>query len=400
MRDAAPAAVIVDPALLPADAPDPATDMTLNELADFQAIAGHHVTFSMTLACPLRCEHCIVSASPDPGHTTMPVAVAERYAAQMPELAARGIRSLSFTGGEPLLARRQVKCISDAAAAVGIGCGVVTAGHWGKSRALADELVAAFPGITSWDVSIDSYHLDWVTLATVTNAVEAARDAGRRVTIRFSYQDPPTISDLEILAHVRTIEGVTIASQRVRTEGRATELALTPSAKYSPWVKPCLTQGMVVRYDGSVAPCCLNLVEARDHAFQFGDARARPLAAIHDDFLAHPLLQLIRTLGFSEVWQWLHDDGFADQLADPPPDDACDLCSYLMRNPAIVAHLQRRAAEPAVEARVAMLVSRLLGEDGMARRLVARWRADPATRPAGLEGFEDYVAAMTDEVAA
>ncbi|UYY56986.1 radical SAM/SPASM domain-containing protein [Sphingomonas sp. S2-65] len=380
-----------DVAMLLAEAPDPATDMTLEELADFQAIAGHHVTFSMTLACPLRCEHCIVSASPDLGHTTMPVEIAERYAAQMPELAARGIRSLSFTGGEPFLARRQVKLLTDAAAAVGIGCGVVTAGHWGKNRRLADELVASFPGITSWDVSIDAYHLDWVTMETVINAVEAARDAGNRVTIRFSYQDPPSDLDLEILARIRAVKGVQVASQRIRTEGRATDMALEVSTKYSPWVKPCLTQGMVVRYDGSVAPCCLNLVETRKHAFQFGDARTRPLAQVHDDFMSHPLLQLIRTVGFSEIWQWLQEDGLAEELSGPLPDDACDLCSYLMRNPAVVTYLQERSAVPEIEARIGMLVSRLFGEDRMAIRLVERWRADPATRPSGLEGYEDYV---------
>jgi len=386
---------LADVATLLAQAPDPATEMTLNELADFQAIAGHHVTFSMTLACPLRCEHCIVSASPDLGHTTMPVEIAAHYAAQMPELAASGIRSLSFTGGEPFLARRQVKLLSDAAAAVGIGCGVVTAGHWGKSRRLADELVASFPGITSWDVSIDAYHLDWVTLKTVTTAVEAARDAGNSVTIRFSYRDPPTDLDLEILAHVRSIRGVKVASQRIRTEGRAVELELEASTKYSPWVKPCLTQGRVIRYDGSVAPCCLNLVETRKHAFQFGDARTRPLAQVHDDFLSHPLLQLIRAVGFSEIWGWLQDDELTAELTGPLPDDACDLCSYLMRNPAIVKYLQERAAVPEIEARIAMLVSRLFGEDRMAKRLVERWRADPTTRPSGLDGYEDYVDAMT-----
>jgi len=382
------------------DPPDPRTDMTLAELADFQAIAGHHVTFSLTLACPLRCAHCIVSASPDLGGTTMSLEVARHYAAQMPELAAKGIRSLSFTGGEPLLARRQVRVLTDAAAAVGISSGVVTAGHWARTRAAADKLVAEFPGIANWDISLDRYHLDWVALQTVINAIEAARDAGRRVCVRFSYDDPPTDADLDILATVRAIPGVKVAAQRVRNEGRGRDLHLPESRKYSPWIKPCLTQGMVVRYDGSIAPCCVNLVEAREHPFQFGDARDRPLAEIHEDYLSNPLLQLIRTLGFAEPWAWLEEAGFVGRdLPETPPDDACDLCSLLMQKPEIAAHLAERAARPEVEARIALLASRVLGEPDMARRLVERWRQDPAARPEGLDGFEEYVEAVSEGAA-
>ncbi|MDE1145748.1 MAG: radical SAM protein [Azospirillaceae bacterium] len=392
-----PLSGLAPPGLPAADMPDPRTTMTLTELADFQAIAGHHITFSLTLACPLRCTHCIVSASPDLKHTTMPVAVAQAYADQMPALAAAGIRSLSFTGGEPFLAREQVKLLTESAAANGIKSGVVTAGHWGKSPTLARRLVEEFRGITNWDISIDSYHLDWIELGTVVNAIEAARDAGRRVTVRYSYNDPPTDADRDIWAAIHDIAGVEIASQRVRTEGRARDLALEAPHRYSPWVKPCLTQGMVVRYDGSIAPCCLNLVEAREHPFQFGDARTRPLADLHRDFLSHPLLQLIRVLGFSEVWTWLRDDGLDALVPEELPDDSCDLCSLLMRKPAVAAYLAERAARPEVEARIALLASRVLGEHTMALHLVRRWREAPDSRPPGFADFDDYVAAVAGE---
>lgn len=344
---------------------DPATRMTLGELAGFQSIADHHITFNLTLACPLACSHCIVSASPNLGHTTMPLEVASRYADQMPQLAEAGIRSMSFTGGEPFLARRQLKLMSEAAAGVGIHCGVVTAGHWGKDRAAADRLVREFAAIRSWDVSIDSYHLDWVEMDTVLNAICAARDLGRTVSVRFTYTDPPTETDLSIHRKISAIEGVKIASQRVRSEGRAEELDLAKSGKYSAFLKPCLTQGMVVRYDGSVAPCCLNLVESRNHPFQFGDARARSLVEVHHDYRIHPLLKLIRAVGFAEVVDWLDADGLIDR-ADLP-DDACDLCSRVMQQPAAAERLTQIVSEPAMELRIAMLASRVLGDHAMLR---------------------------------
>ncbi|QNE04734.1 radical SAM/SPASM domain-containing protein [Croceicoccus marinus] len=349
---------------------DPVTRMTLTELAGFQSIADHHITFSLTLACPLSCSHCIVNASPLLKHTTMLIESARDYASQMPGLAAAGIRSMSFTGGEPFLARPQLKVMSEAAAAVGIHCGVVTAGHWANKREAADRLVREFAAIESWDVSIDSYHLDWVEMETVVNAICAARDAGRTVSVRFTYTDPPTDRDLAIHKAITKIEGVKIASQRVRAEGRAEKLKLEKSDKYSPYLKPCLTQGMVVRYDGSVAPCCLNLVESRDHPFQFGDARTRPLTEVHRDYRVQPLLKLIRTMGFAELVDWLEADG----LIDPTdlPDDACDLCSAVMQRPDVTKRLIEIVSEPAMELRIAMLASRVLGEHEMLHDVQAR----------------------------
>jgi hypothetical protein len=90
------------------DLPDPTVAMSLDDLAAVQRVAGSHLTFGMTLACPLRCAHCIVDAAPEHHSTTMPLQVAERYAAQMPELAADGVRSVSFTGGEPTVAKQQL----------------------------------------------------------------------------------------------------------------------------------------------------------------------------------------------------------------------------------------------------------------------------------------------------
>ncbi len=79
--------------------PSTRVTMTLDELGKMQAVAGIHLTFSLTLACPLSCAHCIGDASPDKGKTTMPVEIARHYAEQMPELFDHGIRIIGLTAG-------------------------------------------------------------------------------------------------------------------------------------------------------------------------------------------------------------------------------------------------------------------------------------------------------------
>ena len=223
--------------------PDPKLPLRLEQLARVQTIASNHLTFSLTLACPLKCGHCIVDAGPEKGHTTMPVEIAELYAGQMADLWEHGIQVVSFTGGEALLALRQLKILSEAATAVGMRCGVVTAAHWARTPAAAAKTIQELPGIGVWDISIDSYHEPFVPFDNVRRAYEAAIEHGRRATIRFAYHDPIRPEDERILEFVGSFaDEADVCSQRIRSEGRAIELELEESHKYNAWTKPCITQ--------------------------------------------------------------------------------------------------------------------------------------------------------------
>jgi pyruvate-formate lyase-activating enzyme len=365
--------------------PNPVMQMSLEELARVQNIAGKHITFSLTLACPLKCAHCIVTSGPEKGYTTMPLEVALKYAAQMPELYASGIRGLSFTGGEPLLAREQLRSLSNAGTAVGMTCGVVTAAHWAVSETAAQKTVGSFPGIQVWDVSIDSYHEPFVSFENVRRVYQTVKALGKRCSLRFTHHDPLTDDDRRIMEFVGSFaEERDLWSQRVRNEGRAKELGLHESHKYNPWTKPCITQGMVVRYDASVAPCCVNMVEERRHPFQFGDTRARPLVQIHSDYMSHSLLQLLRVVGFAEVIKWLQEAGLDEEFSRPLPDDVCDLCPRLMTNARVANYLAQRADAPENRLRIALLASRLLGEHQMLERTVEELQE----KAHQIEGFE------------
>jgi pyruvate-formate lyase-activating enzyme len=365
----------------PITLPDPRVRMTLEDLRAVQSIAARHITFSLTLACPLTCAHCIVDAAPNKGATTMPVETARRYAEQMPALAAQGIRSLSFTGGEPLLARQQLRLLSDAAHAAGMTSGVVTAAHWATSVPAARKVVDEFPGIACWDISVDAYHEKFIGLERIRNAQEAAVAAGRRVTLRFTHDVPLTEADQRLLAFISQMPDVQIASQKVRKVGRGRELEIAESDRYNPWTKPCMTQGLVVRYDGSLSPCCMNLVEERRHPFQLGDARERPLTDIHRDYMAQPLLQLIRAIGFTELLRWLEEAKLDGLLPDRLPDDACDVCALVVTDERMASVLARRAAEPANQLRIAVLASRLLGEHTMLHTVIRRFSAQAESLP-------------------
>jgi pyruvate-formate lyase-activating enzyme len=362
--------------------------VTPAELALEQAAATSHLTFTMTLACPLKCAHCIVDAGPEKGYTTMPLEVAERYAAQMPELYEYGIRMISFTGGEPLLARPQLRVMSDAAAAVGMSCGVVTAAHWANSPERARAVVEDFPGIAVWDLSLDVYHQPYLPYQYVRTAYEAARDCGRFSIVRFAYHDPPTPEDEEAAAFVESFAAPEdVRSQRIRAVGRAEDQSTPLAQADTTFLKPCMTKGLVIRYDGTTAPCCINLVEERRHPFQFGDARTRPLKDVHAEYVRHPLLQMIRVLGFGEVAGWLKQAGLDHVLPAEMPEDVCDLCPHIVSHSEAAALLMEKCSEPETRLKIAILARHILGEPQMLEHAVDELEPLLVGKP----GFADAV---------
>jgi hypothetical protein len=260
--------------------------------------------------------------------------------------------------------------MSKAAVAAGIKCGLVTAAHWATSKKTAQKVIDQFSIIRCWDLSIDEYHEEFVRLEQIRWAYDAAIERDLRVTIRFSYNEPPTEAELRILEFITTLKEAGFSCQRVRAVGRGKELNCPESHQYNPWLKPCLTQGMVVRYDGSISPCCLNLVEQREHPFQLDDAQSRPLREIHRDYLDMPLLHLIRAVGFSDVMQWIKDAQMRDQLPATLPDEACAICAIIMRNQAIADMLVTKCNEPEMRLKIAIMASKTLGEDHMLRSLI------------------------------
>ncbi len=370
--------------------PDRSVKLTLAELAFVQSIATCHIAFSVTLACALRCAHCIVRAGPDKAFTTMSVDTARHYARQMKDLAEHGITNISCTGGEPLLAPKQVGILVDAAAEQGISSGIVTSAYWARRPESARRVIKRFRAIKEWDISVDAFHQEFVSLDTIQNAYQAVKDAGHRVTVRFTHSDPPSAADIQILEFITTLEDANFTSQQVRGLGRGADLGVACSHTGNRWMKPCLTQGMVIRYDGSIAPCCLNLIEERQHPFQFGDAAAQPLCKIHDAYLSFPLLQLIRAIGFSECWRWIGEEGLRSRLPADLPHDACDFCSLIMRDPVVSACLTRKTSDPDMRLKIAVAVKRILGETVMLSSVLNEL-ADCADR---IQGFEEAKACL------
>jgi pyruvate-formate lyase-activating enzyme len=345
------------------------TPRSVKSFREAQAVSSRRLGFSVTQACPPRCQHCSVAASPELARTTFTKEFAKSVVGQMSNLRDVGIDFIDFTGGEPTLATDFVLSVSQAARVCGITSGIVTAAHWAVDLNSANKLIKKFSDIDHWDISTDVYHLPFVNLEKVEIAYKALTDAGKNALIRIAHHDPLTYEDAAIIDKVYRIAGRRIAFQPIGPVGRAADLF-----EYIPTVghwdsTPCPSTGPLVQPGGHVAPCCAPLShENYDHPLRLGNAFQEPLTELVTRWRLHPLLQTIRVWGFDPIIQWLVD---ADRsYTGILRHRTCHLCVELIRNRELCQIVMERASELVHRIKLAFALKHTFGEDWMDNELM------------------------------
>jgi len=345
-----------------------------------QRVASKRIGFTVTQACPLRCAHCSVEASPNLANTTFTSEFAWRIAEQMPDLHSLGVRFVDFTGGEPVLARKFVRIVSEAAARVGMTCGIVTAAHWAKTPELADRVIESFPHIENWDISTDIYHLPFVSLDHVATAFDALQRLGRSTQMRIAHHEEITYEEAKLIDRVFQFAGRKIAFQPIGPVGRGKELVTSPVVEETERdYSPCASTGLLIHNDGAGAPCCAPLSHTtRDSPLFVGNALHDPLCDLVTRWRVQPLIQTIRVWGFGRLEAWVAELGIdagqfyrrhtcdecVAMLADPTRVRLLDLVAHrLDHRIELAAALLRDFKEPWMENVLKSEAERYLGGD-------------------------------------
>lgn len=347
----------------------PLSPRNATSFLDSQRVSSQRIGFSVTQACPLRCAHCSVEASPELGKTTFTPAFAHQVAEQLPDLFQMGIRYLDFTGGEPTLARNFVQIVSKAADDAGMTCGLVTAAHWAKSAEGADSFLRAFPHVHNWDISTDIYHLPFVPFDFVANGYAAIRARGGSVQLRIAHHEPISFEEAKLIWQTYQMAGRQISFQPIGPVGRGKDVAVAlPVSRKQRDPTPCPSTGLLIRNDGLGAPCCAPLShEAAESPLFMGNAFVDALGDMLTRWRLQPLLQTIRLWGFEVLEQWLAEEGIPERRHYR--ERVCDECVSMLTDPVTVQRLNKRASTLESRIDLAIALKRDFGETWMADAL-------------------------------
>jgi hypothetical protein len=248
-------------------------------------------------------------------------------------------------------------------------CGVVTAANWGRSPEAAAKFIRAFPHIHNWDISTDIYHLEFVPFEHVAHAHAALRARGESVQLRIAHHEPISFDEARLIWQTYQMAGRNMSFQPIGPVGRGKDVAVArPVGRAQRDATPCPSTGLLIRNDGSGAPCCAPLShEAARSPLFMGNAFHDSLADMLTRWRLQPLLQTIRLWGFELLEQWLDEAGVAPRRHYR--ERVCDECVSMLADPALVDLLNRRASTLASRIDLAIALKRDFDEPWLADAL-------------------------------
>ena len=264
-----------------------------------------HIAVSLTDKCPLRCKHCIVSAV----HGGRVDLISARKLAKRIEdellTDNHRIGMISFTGGEAPLARDSFKSLGQAARDSGVKTALITSGYWASTDKSALAFLDNHSFLDKLTVSIDRYHQEYLSVDVALNAIKAANSARLPSSVRLSRQRIDPQSD-DLIKYIESQVENEIEIQFLVDGGRAeNEVPDDFVADDDQVLSQCFTTGPHIDYDGSMLPCCSNLIHIeRDHSLRLGNVFDMPLGKMLDRYYENQLLTTLRIFG----WDYIRDE--------------------------------------------------------------------------------------------
>ena len=168
---------------------------------DISWIEPRSIAISLSNRCTSACEGCAFGS-----HPWVSDALSLKNAKRVLALAKEAFPRLSlcvFTGGEPLLRKKDLCRLIPYAKSMGLGTRVVSNGFWATSPAAAQRVVEELRsvGLDEINFSTGDEHARFVLLDHVLNAVSASLEQGMVVSVMVEQRRGATITPDSLLQH-------------------------------------------------------------------------------------------------------------------------------------------------------------------------------------------------------
>jgi radical SAM protein with 4Fe4S-binding SPASM domain len=135
----------------------------------------------VTFRCNAECRHCFFEAGPNRDEV-MSLSLGLKAIDEAAEL---GVEWVSLTGGEPFLETELLENLVEHANHLGLNTEIVTNGYWATTPEKVEKTLEPLvkKGLNVLNLSLDDFHQEYVSLAYVRNAFDAALSLKLRVVI-------------------------------------------------------------------------------------------------------------------------------------------------------------------------------------------------------------------------
>lgn len=285
----------------------------------------------LTNKCNASCKHCGFSCGPDKNET-MSIEDAIFYIHEAKKL--QTLKMVCFTGGEPFLFYDRVVQMMSYGNKLGLTSEIVTNSFWATTYDVAMEKLEELKkiGLVNFVTSLDDFHLEFIDINKIKNAVRAALDLRLHVTVKtleFEHCQIKAENVADLLGVLENTNFFKLQKVSPVREGRYKEFsnhfAKNINIEEVDFVGGCSTiiKFPAVKPNGELYPCCGFSDDSRFTGVSTKDNFSELLYMMQNNLL----FNLLGTIGPYGVLQLVNK-----YLTEPVVKDfynPCEICNYL-----------------------------------------------------------------------
>jgi molybdenum cofactor biosynthesis enzyme MoaA len=322
----------------------------------------------LTLKCPLKCSHCCVDADINKKEALTHQAVVDSIKAcqQIPS-----IKKVSFTGGDPFVARATLLAGIKQANQLKLYTSVVTSAFWAKTGKRASAVLQPFAvaGLNEIMLSYDDAHAAFLDEQFIVNAFRAAVEFGLVVKVNV-VREPGDVIDRSYMQRLLDptcahTESLKISETAVNSTGRAkadetTDTRQQRAQAAQVYRGPCTSvlRHISAQSNGQWVPCC-GVIEP-PKALHRGRLQDHRLDEVVNQAHADPVLQWLAYEGPVEIMKQI-TAGTEDACKDEDFDGICHACDQLFNVPENRALLAQALPEKMASLHLQNMIYSMLG---------------------------------------
>jgi MoaA/NifB/PqqE/SkfB family radical SAM enzyme len=300
-----------------------------------------------TLRCPAMCRHCAYNCGPNVLNE-MPDDFAMHIIDQASKIPT--VKSIGITGGEPFYSINSLfKICEYSYNKYGLTTSVSTNSFWANSEANAKSILAQMHelGLRILLISIDDYHLEYISIDRIRNCIKAALSLGIFCTIQTitGSKSHNLIYFKELLNDIYDPNLINYAENPIDPFGRAAFLNKT-DFRYLPKFEKrycSMMRILLVNIQGDVVPCCGMPIFIKP--FKIGNIKNESLSDMIKRANIDPILNAIAIYGGPTYFVKLLKSREGIKLSPSDYTSHCHACYEILTNEELYKCIRRFVEE-------------------------------------------------------
>lgn len=245
-----------------------------------------NMAFFYTHKCNVACAHCVYSCNSKRKEKMNPKTVAR----QLKEAKEAGIKKVGFSGGEPLLYKKELLGLIRKAKELGLRTSTISNGFWATDKNKTVQMINELKksGLDELKISVGSFHQQFIPIENIVRILQE-KETFYPILLSLYFDKTRDEDLLEIGELLSKQKKVWVGFSRIMPFGRAKKL---PAKKffYGEMIKEkCLFRVPVVTPNQDSFICCFGSLKGRNSLFFIGNAEKKPLKEIINEYRKNKL---------------------------------------------------------------------------------------------------------------